>query len=65
MASSKTLSDDKAKIRGEFYKLDSDKAEFEHFVAALWELQHWQTLVTDQSRDGGVDVVATKSYPVD
>lgn len=65
MAPSETTPAELAKIRDQFYELDSDKAEFEHFVAALWELQHWRTLVTDQSQDGGVDVVATKPYPIE
>lgn len=35
--------------------------EFEKFVADLWELQGWETEVSQASNDMGVDVVAQKS----
>lgn len=33
--------------------------QFEQFVADLWELQGYETQVTDATSDGGVDVIAT------
>lgn len=37
--------------------------EFERFIAELWEERGWDTQVTTQSNDLGVDVVATQSVP--
>jgi hypothetical protein len=39
--------------------------EFEQFVADLWAEKGWETAVTQQGQDAGVDVVATKTDPVD
>lgn len=36
-------------------------AEFERFVAALWELQGWTTEITDRAGDDGRDIVAERS----
>jgi hypothetical protein len=44
---------------------DLEPEEFEYFVAALWEVQQWDTTVTDLHGDGGVDVVAKKENPVE
>jgi hypothetical protein len=38
--------------------------EFEHFVAELWEQDGWDTNVTQQSKDAGVDIIATRDSPV-
>ncbi|WP_435177928.1 restriction endonuclease [Halorussus sp. AFM4] len=38
--------------------------EFEQFVAELWSLQGWETEVSQQSTDQGIDVIATKEHPV-
>jgi hypothetical protein len=38
-----------------------DPIEFEHFVADLWELQGWNTEVSQASNDMGVDVIAERS----
>lgn len=35
--------------------------DFEQFIADLWEEEGWNTRSTQGSRDGGIDVVATKS----
>lgn len=40
-----------------------DPYEFEEFVAALWELQGWDTEVTHGSGDRGIDVIATQTFP--
>lgn len=40
-----------------------DDYDFEHFVAELWERRGWETTVSEQSGDRGIDVVATKSVP--
>lgn len=37
--------------------------EFEYFVASLWELLGWNTTVTPEVGDAGVDVIATKNFP--
>lgn len=39
--------------------------EFERFVADLWSLQGWETTISQQSVDRGVDVVATKDQPIE
>ncbi|MFC6954929.1 DUF4332 domain-containing protein [Halorubellus litoreus] len=38
---------------------------FEEFVAALWEIQGWQTELTPDSHDKGIDVIASQSFPLD
>ncbi|NGM71109.1 restriction endonuclease [Natronolimnobius sp. AArcel1] len=40
-----------------------DGHEFEHFVADLWSRRGWDTEVTSQSSDKGIDVVARKTFP--
>ncbi len=40
-----------------------DAYEFEQFVAKLWEVQNWETYVTKEADDGGVDVIVEKSTP--
>ena len=37
--------------------------QFEYFVADLWSELGWQTQVTQQSNDEGVDIYAEKSHP--
>jgi hypothetical protein len=37
--------------------------EFEEFIATIWEIQGWETKVTQQSGDRGIDVVAKQSFP--
>lgn len=36
---------------------------FEEFVGELWSMKGWETEVTSQSGDKGIDVIATKSFP--
>ena len=43
---------------------DIDEYEFEKFVADLWALQGWETEVTAEGDDAGIDIVARKSAPV-
>ncbi len=38
-------------------------AEFERFVAALWELQGWTTEITETSGDDGRDIIAERNLP--
>lgn len=40
-----------------------DGHTFEHFISDLWELQGWETEVTNGSADEGVDIVATRHEP--
>jgi restriction endonuclease Mrr len=40
-----------------------DPYEFEHFVADLWVRMGWETEVSDESMDEGVDVIARKQSP--
>ena len=40
-----------------------DNYDFEHFVGDLWERMGWQTTVSQESVDAGIDVIATKSTP--
>jgi len=42
-----------------------DGVEFEQFIADLWEAMGWQTTVTQQTGDDGIDVVAKRDgiYP--
>jgi len=40
-----------------------DGHTFEHFVSDLWELQGWETKVTNGSGDEGVDIVAVRHEP--
>jgi restriction system protein len=40
-----------------------DDYDFEHFVADLWERMGWETEVSTQSTDRGIDVVATRRSP--
>jgi len=42
-----------------------DPYEFEQFVADLWSLQGWETTVSQQSSDRGIDIIATKSQPIE
>lgn len=42
-----------------------DEYEFEKLIADIWEYRGWDTTVTDQSRDGGIDVIARKDLPFD
>ncbi|EFW91167.1 restriction endonuclease [Haladaptatus paucihalophilus DX253] len=37
--------------------------EFEEFVSDLWSFRGWETEVTSQSGDKGIDIIATKSFP--
>jgi hypothetical protein len=43
--------------------LQMDPYEFEHFVADLWVRMGWETEVSDESMDEGVDVIARKQSP--
>jgi len=40
-----------------------DPYEFEHFVADLWERMGWETSVSTESADKGIDITAQKSTP--
>jgi len=40
-----------------------DAYEFEQLVAKIWELQNWDTYVTKEADDRGIDVVAEQSTP--
>lgn len=40
-----------------------DDYDFEHFVADLWGRMGWETEVSNQSSDKGIDVVATRRSP--
>ena len=42
-----------------------DPYEFEYFVGDLWERMGWETEVSTESADQGVDVTARKSLPYD
>ncbi|MDQ2074768.1 restriction endonuclease [Haloarcula sp. H-GB4] len=44
--------------------LAMDPKKFEYFVADLWEKDGWETTVTQQSNDRGVDVIAERDDPV-
>lgn len=46
------------------YLQQFDSHDFELFVADLWSRQRWETEVTPPSQDGGVDIVATRQFPV-
>jgi len=37
--------------------------EFEKFVAELWQRRGWDTTVTTESNDQGIDIIATQSTP--
>jgi len=37
-----------------------DRYEFEDFIAEIFELDNWETSVTQDSDDDGIDVVAEK-----
>lgn len=41
-----------------------DPIQFEHFVADLWSAQEWNTRVTGEQNDRGVDIVATRDSPI-
>lgn len=41
-----------------------DSAKFEQLVAELWEMQGWETFVTSDGSDGGIDVIAEKTNPI-
>ncbi|AEH36289.1 restriction endonuclease [Halopiger xanaduensis] len=40
-----------------------DNEKFEHFVADLWSRHGWKTVVSQQSRDKSLDVLAEKETP--
>ncbi|SNR56227.1 restriction endonuclease [Halorubrum vacuolatum] len=40
-----------------------DPYEFEHFIGALWDRMGWETSVSTESMDEGVDVTARKESP--
>ena len=42
---------------------EMDPYDFEHFVADLWQARGWETTVSQESVDQGVDVIATKENP--
>jgi len=42
-----------------------DPYEFEYFVADLWKRMGWETTVSAESADKGIDVTARKSTPYD
>ena len=42
-----------------------DPYDFEYFVANLWERMGWETTVSSESADKGIDVTARKSTPYD
>lgn len=44
---------------------EMDEYEFEYLVADLWELDGWDTTVSQASNDDGVDVTAIKDAPFD
>lgn len=46
-------------LKTDLQKMDS--FEFEHFVADLWERRGWQTFVSQESSDRGVDITAVRS----
>jgi len=50
-----------AQILYALYQLDA--TEFEEFIGELWERRGWETHVTRPSRDGGIDVIATRDDP--
>lgn len=54
-------SDKTGQILYALYQLDP--TDFERFIAKLWEHRGWETHVTRPSRDGGVDVIATRDSP--
>lgn len=43
--------------------MDLKPVRFERFIADLWSQRGWETKVTDESNDRGIDVIATKSFP--
>lgn len=43
---------------------EMDEYECENLVADLWAQRGWQTQVTSESRDHGIDIVARKSSPI-
>ena len=47
------------RIRSALQQIDS--AKFEELVAAVWSQMGWSTRVSQQGRDQGIDIVATKS----
>lgn len=40
-----------------------EASQFERFLAAIWDRRGWETDVTTESRDRGVDVVVTRNNP--
>lgn len=50
-----------AEIIRHLQKLEPD--EFEHFISDLWERLGWETTVTTESRDRGIDVIAERYHP--
>ena len=37
-----------------------DSRQFEFFIADIWAARGWETQVTEQSGDGGIDVEVTR-----
>lgn len=54
---------DRERLRERLY--DVDPFAFEEFLAELWAAEGWETTVTQDSDDMGVDVVAERSGTVD
>lgn len=47
------------------HKLGDDGTDFEKFLADLWEELGWETEVTSQNNDRGIDVIARRDFPLD
>jgi hypothetical protein len=41
-----------------------DNQAFEEFLGELWEQRGWETRVTPQAKDWGIDVIATRELPI-
>jgi len=41
-----------------------DPYDFEKLVADIWQVQGWETSVTNSSQDRGIDVIAKQSNPI-
>lgn len=50
-----------AQVLYALYQLDP--TDFEEFIGELWERRGWETHITPPSRDGGIDVIATRDNP--
>lgn len=44
---------------------EMDPYAFEQFIGDLWERKGWETTVSKESNDRGVDIRASKAYPYD